>query len=254
MPLSLSPTQDDVLTALRTVLLAALPAGRQVVQGQANRVPEVAADCFAVVTPLRRERLETNTDEYQDCRLIGSIADAVLTATAVQFADGTPGSIVLGSTLYGAGVTAGTVIQSQISGPTSGGVGTYQLSAASTVPGGTLMGCGAIGALAPYCLYFQIDFHGPGADTRPADDAQTISALFRDEWLATQLQAANQAVAPLHADEPRQIPFMNGEDQYEDRWVLEVALQVNAVVTIPQEFADAAVVGLIDVDAVYPPH
>jgi hypothetical protein len=57
----------------------------------------------------------------------------------------------------------------------------------------------------------------------------------------------------LHADEAKQIPFVNAEDQYEDRWIVEVDLQVNAVVTAPQEFADAARVGLVDVDAVYPP-
>jgi hypothetical protein len=162
------------LTALRTVLRAALPGDREIVQGQANLVPEPAAPCFVVMTPTRRDRLGTDVDLLEDCRLFGSIADNVLTATQVQFADGTPCTIVLGRTLFGAGVPAGTLVQSQLTGA-PGGIGTYQLSTTAAVPADTLMGCGAIGASAPYCVRVQLDFHGPGADTRPADDAQTVS-------------------------------------------------------------------------------
>ena len=59
-------------------------------------------------------------------------------------------------------------------------------------------------------------------------------------------------VVPLYADDPRQMPFINAESQYEWRWVLEAKLQVNQAVQIPQQFADSAVVDAISVEAEFP--
>jgi hypothetical protein len=60
-------------------------------------------------------------------------------------------------------------------------------------------------------------------------------------------------VAPLHADDPRQMPFINDQSQYEWRWIIEACLQANQVVISPQQFADALEIGLIEVDSHYPP-
>jgi hypothetical protein len=64
----------------------------------------------------------------------GSITGNVLTVNGV-----TSGTIVPGAVLTGTGVTAGTTVTSQLSGAT-GGVGTYAVSAAQTVPNGALTG------------------------------------------------------------------------------------------------------------------
>jgi hypothetical protein len=49
------------------------------------------------------------------------------------------------------------------------------------------------------------------------------------------------------------MPFFNGEQQVEFRWVIEAVLQVNTTVTTPQDFAANASIGIINVDAAYPP-
>jgi hypothetical protein len=49
------------------------------------------------------------------------------------------------------------------------------------------------------------------------------------------------------------MPFTNAENQSEWRWVLDAELQVNQVISVPQQYADAVTPTLISVDAVYPP-
>ena len=63
--------------------------------------------------------------------VVGSIANDILTVTSV-----TSGTLVIGAVLAGSGVTAGTQIVAQDTG-TTGGVGTYAVSVAQTVPAGT---------------------------------------------------------------------------------------------------------------------
>lgn len=62
----------------------------------------------------------------------GSIAANVLTVTAVG-----SGTLVVGATLSGTGVTTGTTIVSQLSG-TPGGIGTYQVSTQETAASTTI--------------------------------------------------------------------------------------------------------------------
>lgn len=67
----------------------------------------------------------------------GTIAGTVLTAASVN------GSILVGQSLVGAGVAAGTTISSLGTG--SGGAGTYNLSTASTISTGEIMSTSAAG-------------------------------------------------------------------------------------------------------------
>jgi hypothetical protein len=241
------PTQSNVLAALRSFLLAALPAGVDVVAAQANRVPEPSAPSFVVMTPLRDVRLATNVDAYLDVRFTGSLAGTVLTVSSVAF-----GSIVQGAALFGVGVLDGTTIASQTSG-TTGGAGVYVVSRAQTLPSRTLAS-GAKTVTEEVEVSVQIDFHS--ADLSGGGDmARVVSALFRDEFAAAQFagQSPNYGVSPLHADDPRQAPFVNAEQQYEWRWTVEALLQANVVVSVPQQFADSLAVQPINVDAAYPP-
>ena len=66
MAVTVTPTQTDILTALRSFLIAVLPTGIEVVRGQINRVPQPLDADFVVMTPLSRERIETNIDSYAD--------------------------------------------------------------------------------------------------------------------------------------------------------------------------------------------
>ena len=73
----------------------------------------------------------------------GVIAATTLTASAVT------GTIMPGATLAGTGVTAGTTIVSQLTG-TTGGAGTYQVSASQTVASTAMTTSGGDAALTGY--------------------------------------------------------------------------------------------------------
>jgi hypothetical protein len=106
--------------------------------------------------------------------------------------------------------------------------------------------------LQPVEYTVQLDVHGPNG----ADNAFRISTVFRDEYATTAFASYDTGgdLQPLYADDPKQIPFVNDQDQVETRWVLEACLQANqAVVNIPQQFFDQVQVGLIEVDSHYPP-
>lgn len=262
---SLAPTQTDIFTALRSFLLDILPSSVQVFQGQDNRVPEPILGDFVVMTPLRRERLETNIDEYLDTCFVGSVSGLVLTVTqmnipvpssglgqfplgigglGVSEAGGAP--VTIGAQLFGVGVTDGTVITGQTSGAT-GGVGTYTLSASQSV-GSRILASGIASITQNTKVTIQLDVHGDSS----ANNAQTISTLFRDDFAFLFFAALNPDIAPCYADDPRQAPFISAEQQYENRWVVEAILQVNETVSVPQMFAGALAATLIEVEAAYP--
>lgn len=227
MPVSLSPTEFEIKAALRSFLLGILPAGTEVIAAQSNRVPEPAADNFVVFTPILRNRLSTNVDEFVDATFIGSISGTTLTISAVN-----KGALVLLGPVYGVNVAAGTIITAFGSG-SRGGIGTYIVNNAQTVASG-LIASGSTGMVQPTKVTFQIDAHGPLS----ADFVQTISTMFRDDYAVQQFAALNSAVSPLYADEPKQAPFINAELQIETRWVLDAVLQVNhAVVVTGVQFA-----------------
>lgn len=113
---------------------------------------------------------------------------------------------------------------------------------------------GTVGAnsyMQPSKVTIQLDVHGPNS----TDNAQIISTMFRDQYAFDAFAASGiSGVAPLLADDPRQTPFMNTEDQYEFRWTIDAQIQANQIVSsVPQQTADVVSVTLIDVDATYPP-
>jgi hypothetical protein len=236
-----NPTQTVVITALRAFLINILPSSTDVFLAQINRVPEPAAQDFVMMTPIRRERIETNVDTYVDCVFTASISGVNMTVSAIKF-----GSITIGNFLFGTNVSAGTTIVSQTSGA-PGGDGVYVVSATQTVSS-EKMACGVQNLLQPTKFVVQLDVHGPNS----ADNAQTISTLMRDEYAYDAFKALNPNVSPFYADDPKQIPFLNDQSQIEWRWVLEATLQVNATVTVPQEFADVIEQTLIPADIIYP--
>jgi len=160
---TLSLTESQTLAALRSFLLAVLPAGVEVVKGQVNRVAEPKGSDFVVMTSTLRERLSTNIDTYTD----------------------------------GHPVNPGTKA-----------------------------------SLQPTKVTIQVDVHGPAS----ADNAQIIVTLFRDEFATTAFSASGFDVTPLYASDPRQAPFLNGEQQVETRWTIDAVMHCNPVVTVPQDF------------------
>jgi len=80
--------------------------------------------------------------------------------------------------------------------------------------------------------------------------ANIIAALFRDD---VAYAAFPDGIKPLYADDPIQLPLVNGEQQYEQRWKTNAVLQIIPVITVAQESAIDLDPGVIDVDATYPP-
>lgn len=92
----------------------------------------------------------------------------------------------------------------------------------------------------------QLDCYGPDS----GNWASILSTLLRDEYAC---DALAPSVQPLHADDPKMLPLIDGEAQYEQRWTVTALLQVNPVVSTPMQFFDEAKVVFVEVDATYPP-
>jgi hypothetical protein len=178
MNVTVSPTQSNIQTALRSFLVSILPANVPVIEGEDNRVAEPSATDFVVMTVIRRERISTNVDSYDQT----------------------------------------------ITDPTTWSV------------------------LQPTKLCFQLDVHGPAS----SDNSQIISTLFRDDFAVQAFAQSGFDISPLYADDPIQMPFINAENAYEVRYVVQAFLQANQIVVVNQDFADQVDVGLVSVDAVYP--
>ncbi len=226
-------------------MLAILPAGVEVVAGQDNRVPEPEGADFVVMTPIGRQRLATNIDAYADNAFVGSITETTLTIAEVI-----AGVLAVGNIIAGANVTIGTVVTALGTG--TGGVGTYTVSPAQTAASG-IISAGSQASTQKTKVTVQLDVHGPNS----ADNAETIATLFRDPLAVSVFLASGFDVTPLYTEEPRQIPFINAEQAYETRWVVDAVMQANQVSTAqvavaPIQFASTVSITLKNVSATDP--
>jgi hypothetical protein len=83
---------------------------------------------------------------------------------------------------------------------------------------------GSMSTLQATQFTIQIDCYGPNS----AEWALAISTMFRDDYGCLALAPKCQ---PLYADNPRMIPLIDGEQQYEQRWAITALVQYNPVVT-----------------------
>jgi hypothetical protein len=239
-----TPTEANIFTALGGFLTAVLPAGIPIEVGQTNRIAEPAAPDFVIMWPLSRPRISTNVDSYLDAVFTGSIALTTMTITAVDPAF--TGQIGIGSRVFGTGVATNTVVSALGSG--HGGLGTYTVAPSQSIDSRTLA-TGTEAMTQATEIVIQVDVHGPHG----ADNAQTISTTFRDDFAVQQFSASGFDVTPLYTEDPRQLPFLNAENAWEDRWTVDVHMQANISLNVPMQFAQAVKVHLHNVDASFPP-
>lgn len=95
----------------------------------------------------------------------------------------------------------------------------------------------------------QLDVYGDNA----ADNASMIATAFSSAIATEFFSSANAPIQALYADTPQNMQFINESSNYENRWRVDVHLQINESVTMPQEFAEHLDVGLHEVDTTYPP-
>lgn len=238
---TISLTESQVFTALRSFLLTATLPATDVIKAQTNRVPEPINPDFILMTPLRQERLETNETTFQDNIFTGSIAVTTLTVTSIQRAVGplAPGLVLRDTTTN---LATNTVIVAQLTGPT-GGVGTYTIVPAQTVNSETMY-AGLRADVVATKLTVQLDVHGPNSD----NNTRIIDTLFRSEFGTDSFVDSGFEVVPLYCDEAKQMSFVNDQQQYEDRWSMDACLQISPIIGTNQQFADQLEVTLVEVD------
>lgn len=91
----------------------------------------------------------------------------------------------------------------------------------------------------------QLDCYGAAS----ADWAVMLATIMRNDYGCRLLAP----MAPLYADDPIQAALVNGEEQYERRWIVGAHLQYNPVISTPMQFADTAQATLINIDERFPP-
>ena len=90
----------------------------------------------------------------------------------------------------------------------------------------------------------QVDLHGPSS----AENAFLLSTLARDEYgvnFFASESIGSLGIQPLYTSDPRQLQFIDGEQQSEEKWAVEVTMQLNPVITIPQDSANQLSMKLI---------
>ena len=90
----------------------------------------------------------------------------------------------------------------------------------------------------PTQINVQIDFYGPNS----GEYCKAVKTAFRSQWGFANFPAY---VKPLYTSDGMQTPLTTGEQQYESRWTLTASMQYNPVITVPQQFADVALMALV---------
>jgi hypothetical protein len=200
----------------------------EVVRGQISRVSEPRAGDFIIIQQLRQPRLSLNVTTYADNIIVAEADEfGMLTVSAITQGQSSlmPGMLLLD---VGGPLLNGTVLGSQISGE-PGGIGTYSIYPSQVVAQETMY-AGVREDLTPTQVALQLDFHGPNS----ADNTRLIESLWRSDYAFDILNPLG--VAPLYSSDPHELPFINAEQQYEYRWVLDLEMQTNPVALTTQEF------------------
>jgi hypothetical protein len=92
---------------------------------------------------------------------------------------------------------------------------------------------------------FQCDVYGSGA----ADNAVMLAMAFRDDYPSQFMPAGADA---MYASDPLQIPFVDAEDNYEERWVIDLTVGYNPIIAIQSQSALDVDIVLSNVDIEYP--
>ncbi len=246
MAVTISPTEADIQSALRSFCLSVLPVGVDVIEAQQNRVPEPQASSFVVLTPMRRVRLATNLHVEADCSFTASMAGPTMTVT--ELGTNNQAAIAVGASVVGPGVPLAVILAQ--TGGTPGGLGTYTVTPSYTAGPGTFA-AGQLSVVEMVETAIQLGFHS--ADSTGSDMAQAVHQMLRDPYAVQFIQAINAAIVPLYGSEPRQAPYIDAEDQFEWRWVVEAVLQANVTLTgLNQDFVTTLNLTLVDVDVIFP--
>lgn len=88
-------------------------------------------------------------------------------------------------------------------------------------------------------LRVQMDFYGPKAESRSA----IIAGLWHSYYTTDRLELCK----PLYVQSRQRHPYINDSNQYENRYILDLALQYNPQIVYEQDFTDSADITIIPV-------
>lgn len=91
----------------------------------------------------------------------------------------------------------------------------------------------------PKRIDIQIDIYGPTS----GDLCTAVKGVYRTGYAVAQFPAG---IAPLYCSDGHQIPLTDAEQQYDTRWTITASLQYNPAVYIPQQFATALAVNILE--------
>ena len=92
----------------------------------------------------------------------------------------------------------------------------------------------------------RVDFYGWDL----AETARAIHSSFRTIWTVDKFPSN---IVPLLCSEPKKINIINAEEQYEQRWYMEMSLQYNPDINVPQDtFNTPGDTFVIPADVIYP--
>jgi len=237
---TISLIETQAFQAIRVFLTTVVSSDVEVIRGQDNRVGEPLSPDFCIIWPLLQQRLSTNRTTYSDNYILGFITNNILTVEQLL-----SGNVPIGQLVFDVlGSLDHAVINVQLDGNPNG-TGDYQLSVSRTLAQSVLY-CGIRDDFAPVQLSVQLEVHGPNS----SDNARIIDTLFRSDEGVDIFHETGFDVTPLYCDEARYLPFINAQQQYEYRWVLDLNLQINPVITTLQQFAAQLKAQSIPVDVI----
>lgn len=94
-------------------------------------------------------------------------------------------------------------------------------------------------------IRISVDCYGPLSGNL----ARVFTMALRSSYACDQMPG----IAPLYADDAVQFPLVDGEQQFEERWRFDSVLHYTPAISVPQQSALEVTIGVISVDATYPP-
>lgn len=91
----------------------------------------------------------------------------------------------------------------------------------------------------PTRIDIQIDFYGPLS----SDYCKAVKGVYRTPYATSKFPANIQ---PLYCSDGHQGALITAEQQYESRWTLTASLQYNPTVIVPQDYARALKVNILE--------
>lgn len=90
----------------------------------------------------------------------------------------------------------------------------------------------------------QVDVYGANA----GDRAVTLETVFASGYAYDKIKAIDERVAPLYSTAAKQAPMIDAEQQWQERYTMDVSLQVHMTASFPQDYFDKAEITAEPVD------